>query len=113
MLAIKNRLKKAKDFKAVKDYGQVYQSDNFWVSFRNRKDVEVPRFGFIISTKISKMAIHRNRVKRALSEGVRHSLTEAPKGFDVVFFVKKTIVRKVSDEIMKEAESALRKINFR
>ncbi|OGM19226.1 ribonuclease P protein component [Candidatus Woesebacteria bacterium RIFCSPHIGHO2_01_FULL_37_10] len=76
----------------------------------DRKDSAKPRFGFIVSTKVDKMSIHRNRVKRALSEGVRFSLGLVPPGLDMIFLAKKSIVNKTTEEIMKEVETFLRQI---
>jgi ribonuclease P protein component len=49
----------------------------------------ISRFAFIVSTKIDKRATRRNRMRRVLSECVRHLLPEIPKTFDYVFVVKK------------------------
>lgn len=39
-----------------------------------KKNTGVPRFAFIVSTKIDKRATQRNRMRRTLSESVRHLL---------------------------------------
>lgn len=102
MLAFENRLKNENDFEKVKKDGKLYQAEDFGVSVFKRDDKEPSRFGFVISSKISKIAVHRNRIKRALVEAVRYNINHLPKGYDMVFLVKKSITKKTTDEIMKQ-----------
>jgi ribonuclease P protein component len=108
-LARKHSLKGQKNFERVKEKGKLYQSDSFAVAVYEREDNEVSRFGFVISAKISKIAVHRNRIRRALSETVRMNISFFPKGRDVVFLAKKNITRKTTEQIMREVEQFFRK----
>ncbi|MFV1917090.1 MAG: ribonuclease P protein component [Patescibacteria group bacterium] len=101
MLASKYRLK-AKEIDQVKREGTIHQSENFGASILKREDGGPLRFGFIISKKISNHAVQRNRIKRAMSEAVRHNLHKLEQGSDVAFLPKVTIASKSTDEIMKE-----------
>ena len=85
--------------------GDRRQSDNFGVFYIKRKNQDLPQFAFVISKKISKLAVNRNRVKRAMSESIRRSMAKVPKGVDFVFLAKKEIVNKSTDEIMKEVQN--------
>lgn len=87
--------------------GKKKQSDNFGVFFLDRKNPQTPKFAFVISKKISKLAVNRNRVKRAMSESVRRNVSRVPKGVEFVFLAKKSIVDKSTDEIMKEVQDFL------
>lgn len=107
MLARKNRLIDSKDFKRVEKEGTVFQSQNFGLAYFNRKDEEPSKFGFVVSTKIAKDAVDRNRFKRAMSESVRTSGTYLKPGFDVVFLAKTSIVKTPTSDIMKEVKVAL------
>lgn len=71
MLARKYRLTGSKNFTKVEKEGKVYQSTNFGIAYVRREDEDPSRFAFIVSTKIAKDAVDRNRFKRAMSEGVR------------------------------------------
>ncbi len=62
------------------------------------------RFAFIVSTKISKKAVERNRVKRKLRETVRQLLDRIDSGFDVLFLAKKNLLEKTDKEIKEETE---------
>lgn len=107
MLARENRLTGEKNFDRVKKKGKLYQSENFGMAVYDRKDDSPTRFGFIISTKISKMAVHRNRLARALREAARYNLKKIGSGKDIVFLAKKSITSKTTDEIMKEVNDTI------
>lgn len=109
-LAREYRIKGEKVIEEIKKEGKLIQSTNFGVCVKKNKDGEKtsPRFSFIVSKKISKLAVHRNRIKRALSEAVRQNLVLVPKGYDFVFLTKKELEKKTTDEIKREVETFLR-----
>lgn len=108
MLSKKYRLIGAKNFTKVQKEGRVFQSKNFGVAVLDRKDETPSRFAFIASTKVAKEAVDRNRIKRVLGEGVRLSLFDIKKGFDMVFLAKPGITRIPTSEIMKEVRQCLK-----
>jgi ribonuclease P protein component len=108
MLARKFRLTGAKEFGRIQREGKVYQSTNFGIAILKRGDEGPSRFGFIVSTKIAKDAVDRNRFKRAMSEAVRIASIDLTNGFDAVFLAKVSIIRVSTAEIMKEVRLALK-----
>ena len=109
-----NRLRIGERLEEVKEKGQMLQSDNFGARVLKRIDDDrYSRFAFIISTKISKLAVHRNRVNRAFSESIRRLLTEISGGYDFVFLAKKTITKKTTDEINEEVKNFLLHSKYR
>lgn len=105
MLASKNRLKKKINFARVEIDGKLIQSKSFGLGIYNRsKDFNgesnntETRFGFIISTKISKKAVTRNKIKRIIAEAVRKELDTIQKGLDVVFLIKPNIFKNRNEE---------------
>ncbi len=108
MLDRKNRLTKKSEFEKVREEGKVASSDSFSLSFLNREDSKPSRFGFIVSTKISKAATIRNRAKRALREGVRQSIAYIKDGYDCVVLAKPIIVKRYTDEIIRELQKTLK-----
>ena len=108
MLARKFRINEKKDFEKIQKEGKVFQSSNFGIGILKRNDADISRFGFIVSTKIAKDAVDRNRFKRAMSEAVRTSMVDMVTGFDVVFLAKTSIVRVPTEKIMKEVCFSLR-----
>ena len=108
MLAKKNRLTGSKDFKAVEKDGKVFQFSTFGLVILDRKDNSPSRFGFIVSTKIAKDAVDRNRIKRVLSETIRTSMVDLKDGLDVVFLAKTSILKFPTDKVMKEVKIAIK-----
>lgn len=113
-LARQYRIKGEKNIEEVKKKGQLFQSDNFGVCVRKdeENESESPKFAFIISKKISRLAVHRNRIKRALSEAVRNNLFLVPKGYNFVFLTKKALEKKTTDEIKREVEIFFRNLKL-
>lgn len=112
MLASKYRLKKKSSFARVELQGKTFQFSSFGIGVIDRKDSEPSLFGFVISTKISKKAVTRNKIKRILSDTVRLNYEKIKNGYDVVFLVKPNIVNKDSEVLSSEAVMALQKINM-
>ncbi len=108
MLARKFRLTGSTNFKRVEKEGIVRQSSSFGVAVLDRKDTLPSRFAFVVSTKIAKAAVDRNRFKRAMSEAVRLSTIDLNSGFDVVFLAKTSIVKVPTAQVMIEVKAALK-----
>lgn len=69
------------------------------------------RIGFVVSTKISKNAVKRNRVKRQMREVVRLLLKEGKikSGFHVAIVAKAEILGREYEEIEKSINELLRR----
>lgn len=72
-----------------------------------RKTSGVPRFAFIVSTKIDKRATARNRMRRVLSESVRH-LMATIQPVDGIFIAKKNFADLLQTEVEKIVGALLR-----
>lgn len=88
MLPRKYRLTDDYDYRRVRRLGKTYQTPYFIISFAPSKDPKSSRFGFIVSKKIDKRAVIRNRVTRLMREMVSSLITKVPLGFDFVFIAK-------------------------
>lgn len=113
MLASKFRLKGKTNFARVELGGKLVQSKSFGLGIYDRGDNQATKFGFIISTKVSKKAISRNRIKRITADTVRRLLSNFRNGLDVVFLFKsnatKTSKKELEDEITKLLTQNLQK----
>ncbi len=108
MLLKKNRLKKNKNFEKVFQKGKRFQK-NFLFLKVVKNDLEISRFGFIVSQKISKKAVIRNRLKRRLREGLRHYLPEIKQGVDGVFISRPGLEKEDFEELKKTIKGILSK----
>ena len=117
MLSKENRLTEDYDFRRVKRLGKSCHCPLFKFSFaphppKADREKSPSRFGFVISKKIDKRAVVRNRIKRLLREVVRENLEKIPDGFDIVFIVRPNIVGKNYEEISIEFNKILSKVSF-
>ncbi|MDR3642794.1 MAG: ribonuclease P protein component [Candidatus Doudnabacteria bacterium] len=78
MLKKVNRLAKAKDIFATLGRGRTFFNPYFSVKFLRRSGAS--RFTVVVSTKVYKSAVKRNRLKRVAREFLRRRLTELPAG---------------------------------
>lgn len=65
-------------------------------------------FAFVVSSKIDKRAVVRNRTKRLISEAVRLLLPQIKKDKDIIFFAKKPLKKEKLRDVLPEVEKAFR-----
>ncbi|MBU1127025.1 MAG: ribonuclease P protein component [Patescibacteria group bacterium] len=111
MLSKKNRFPLKKDFTAFKTKAALYQSPIFGLLVLENKE-DVLRFGFIVSKKIDKRAVVRNRIKRVLSEAVFLNLGKIKHGYDFVFLAKKEILGNSFSQVSLEIEKLFSELGF-
>ena len=86
-----------------------YSVDRFLTLKAVENKMPFSRFGFVVSKKISKKAVERNRVKRLMSETIRLTEEKIKPGFDVVFISKLGIVNKSLEEVKESVEKLLKR----
>lgn len=87
MLPQENRLRKEKDIEKVFKTGKsVFDPLCGFKFFPNR--LTVSRFAIMISTKVSKSAVKRNRLRRQIREIIRLNLPKIKGGLDFTFIVR-------------------------
>jgi len=104
-IAGKYRIKDHRRILQVQKEGAIFQSANFGVCYLKGRNKSLSAFAIVVSTKVSKLAVHRNRIERAITEAVRQSVIDIPKGFEFVFLAKKNIGSRTTEEIMLEVKS--------
>lgn len=87
MLPRVNRLNKQKDFDHIFERGKTKQ-DGFLVIRFLPNHQKFSRFGLIVSARVAKKAVARNRLRRQLSEVLRLNLSNIKQGFDIVLVAK-------------------------
>lgn len=103
-----NRLKKKKDFDNVFKNGKGLKGSLFFLKFIENKKNE-PRFGFVVSLKVSKKAVLRNKIRRIASEIIRQNLGGIKKGVDAVIVANPGEKHSDYGEISKDISGLLKK----
>ena len=70
----------------------------------------VSRFAFVVSKKVAKRAVDRNRMKRLMRESVHHLLPAIQPGYDIVFAAKKNFALKSEIDIEHSLEILLQNL---
>lgn len=83
MLPKPNRLKKKLEIEAVFKKGRKFKED-FLILIMAQNILSRPRFGFVVSGKVSKRAVVRNKLRRYLRELVRLRLKKIKSGLDML-----------------------------
>jgi ribonuclease P protein component len=110
MLKKINRGLKRDDLDELRDMGMVYQSPLFGLSVVENSDKGL-KFATIISKKISKKAVDRNRIKRLLMEAVKENIELLKdRNIKAVFLAKKTLLDKRFAEVENEVKKIFKEI---
>lgn len=109
MLKKESRVRKQKDFDRIFGKGGSFFSERFVALKATTNDLGRSRAGFIVSNKISKSAVKRNRIKRLMREAVRLRWQEISPGFDMVFMARADISEMSFADVDKGVDSLLKK----
>lgn len=114
MLQKKYRLRTFKDFKRVFAGGRFVRdnANNIIVAKIIKNDLLFSRFAFIVSNKVSKRAVKRNKIKRRMREAVRTKMLLIKNGYDIVFIANSQIVKKSYSDINEAVEKLLIRSNL-
>lgn len=110
MLSKKIRLKKTKDFEIILKKGS-YSTTILWTLKWFRNTLQHPRFGFIVSNKISKKATQRNSIKRKLRHLVYKNIKKFWNPVDFLFIAKSSVKDVSFKEMDKVLEEQIKQIN--
>ncbi len=109
MLPKSHRLKKKKEIERVFQKGRVYR-ENFILFKFIENDLKKSRFCFIVSQKVSKKAVVRNKIRRWMSEATRGKIKELKKEIDGIFIALPGIENENFFVVKKAIENLLMKI---
>ncbi len=107
MLKKVNRLAKSKDIQKAFARGRTFFNPLF--TLKALPSVGEKRFTVVISTKVYKKAVARNRLKRLIREHVRKNLDKFRPG-NYVIITKPLVARKMESVAMKAAQDLLANI---
>jgi ribonuclease P protein component len=106
MLEKINRIKKKKDFELIFKNSKSFKN-NLFIFKIAKNSLQLNRFGFVVSQKVSKRATDRNKVKRRLSDLVRAKIGSIENGTDLVIIALPGIEKKEFSEIREAVDSSL------
>jgi len=109
MLVRKYCLKKRQDFKNVLRNKKSLIGKLVFLKFI-KNDLDNSRFGFIVSSKISKKAVVRNKIKRQLREIVRKNLANIKSGLDIIIIAKPEIINNNYQDIKSDVKNLLKSL---
>jgi len=75
-------------------------------------ELEYSRLGIIISNKVSKSAVKRNKLKRQLREIFKPRMEQLKKKYDIVVIVLPPAIDKIYQELEKATEQAFKKLKL-
>ena len=100
-----------KEFDRAFKVGQSFYGKNLGLKAADN-GLSVTRLGILISTKVSKKAVIRNRFKRQIREVVRSELPQLQSGKDLVVIVFPQILDKKFEELEKLLKYGFRSLNL-
>ncbi len=108
MLSQKHRLSKSADVKKTTAKGRGFFNSLFVIkSTPPEKDQDLAKITVIVSTKVSKKAVERNRIKRVIREELRKHISDIKAG-NYAFLAKTNAAKVTSAELRQEIEKSLK-----
>lgn len=111
MLAPSLRLTKKADFDRVWKQGQSFFLKELGVK-KSLNGLPNSRFGFVVSTKVSKLAVTRNLLKRRLRSIIAENVELILPGLDIVVFVRPGAPKLNFDELRGLLENIFIKLRL-
>lgn len=108
MLPPAHRLRRMRDFALLSQRGRVVYGRFFTLRIRPSK--EPTKIGFVVTTKMFKRAVKRNRIKRRLREALRVQPETWPQNMDLLFIAKPEVLTAAFTELKEAMVSSFAKI---
>ncbi len=110
MLSRKYSLSKKKQVAEVFQKGKIYFSPFFNIKFLPN-NLNHSRFCIIISAKISKKAVVRNKLKRRLRAILYHNLSNFSQNYDIIILTKPAAVVADYQQLQEKIQQFIKKLN--
>ena len=109
MLVKKHKIAKKKDFENIFRKGRSFK-EGFLILKVNSNPFPTSRFAFVVSQKVSKKAVVRNKIRRRLKELIRVKTSKIKKGKDFVFIALPGLEKQKPLETEENLVSLLEKV---
>lgn len=104
-------IKKKQDFNSVYRRGKLIKNRDFLIRYlKNEKYTN--RLGVVISKKVSKKAVYRNKLRRQIKEYFSHKNNELKQGYDILVTAKPTCFGQDYQTIKKSLDYLLKKVDL-
>lgn len=107
MLPKKFRLHADSDIKRLVQSGKTFFLPQLTLKYKNNNE-NCLRIGFVVSTRVDKRAVVRNKIKRRMREAIKTELAKIKGGNDLLFIAKKGCIDLSVVEINKQFQFALK-----
>ena len=84
--------------------------DSFFTIKVKENRLSFNRFAIIVSKKVDKRAVVRNRIRRLISSSLEELYNDLRQGKDMIFIVKKEAVNKSRKDLFQAIKYALKKV---
>ena len=117
MLNKSNRINKTRELNKLYRSGKTVHSSSLVIKFSANKSFSPAspsnksRIAFVVSKRVSKKAVERNRIKRVLREEIRKKLNSLLPG-DYVLLLKSAAVRLTNAQLRADLVSSLKRGNL-
>jgi ribonuclease P protein component len=111
MLSQANRLHQDKEIKRLVQKGKTFFLPQFVIKYQVLAE-PVVKIGFVVSTKVDKRAVVRNRLKRQLREVMRSLLPDLQNRQAILIITKKSALDLKFADLKKQLIFALTKIRI-
>ncbi|MFH1832803.1 MAG: ribonuclease P protein component [Candidatus Levyibacteriota bacterium] len=78
----------------------------------NKNNLLFNRYGFVISKRIDKRAVVRNRIRRMFQKCLKDNLGEIKEGYDMLFYPKKEVLSLSQNEICLNIKEFFKKTGY-
>lgn len=114
MLPLKHRLPLRKKFLDLRSSGKFVHGKFFDMIMDDGNVLRATesQFAFVVSKKVSKKAVLRNRVKRLLSEAVLSSIPKLKKKISCAFLAKESAIDATLPQLVDEIETSFKKLGL-
>ncbi len=108
MLPAKNRLTKDREFNSIFKEGRSFYSGPLGLKYLNN-NLGFNRFGILVGTKVSKLAVKRNLYKRRLRAVITGENKHLKQGFDLVVITKPEIKELSYSDLIQSLSNLFKK----
>lgn len=97
MLSRPHRISQA-EFKRFIRKSRYFKNDIFFIRYAsNHKNYS--QYAIVISAKVSKLAVIRNRLRRVVSSWIEENIRQLPQGFYIAIYINKVFIDNQKEDI--------------